>query len=85
MLRNSDHLTTTTDVWDERLRLTHPGQANWADKPTPIKNKETGEVTMQDTALVSPITKPGEQKKMPKKLMREFGTDDSEDPRVFWD
>jgi hypothetical protein len=33
--------------------------------------------------LVSPITKPGEQKKMPKKLMREFGTDDSEDPRVF--
>ena len=60
MLRNSDHLTTTTDVWDERLRLTHPGQANWADKPTPIKNKETGEVTMQDTALVSPITKPGD-------------------------
>ena len=43
----------------------------------PIKNKQTGAIEMQDAGLLVPVTKPGEQRVMPKVARprpQDFGT-----------
>lgn len=70
------------DEWQDWIGHTVKG----AEGVAPVKNKQTGETEQKPVGLLTAVTKPGEQKAMPKVARpkpQDFGADDSENPGDF--